>query len=201
VNHGQSEAYFIPRKNIIFDVFMQKAGWWPDFQLRFFKKGVVTWTDTIHSVPTVHGKVEYLAQEEQLALTHHNYQSIGQYLSRMDRYTTIQASESLLASVDTSELIKTFSDEFLSRLFLHEGINAGMHGVGLSFLQGFSNLVVALKIWEGRGFPETQADQRKTIVALYHFTKDLQYWIADWEVKHARGLKKWVFKFRRKWQA
>jgi len=33
------KGYFIPRKNIIFGKWIEHTGWWPDYQLRLFKKG------------------------------------------------------------------------------------------------------------------------------------------------------------------
>src|SRR3990167_10491448 len=38
----------IPRKNIIFGKWIKHSGWWPDFQIRFFRKGKVSWDDQIH---------------------------------------------------------------------------------------------------------------------------------------------------------
>src|SRR6266498_5902614 len=38
---GQSETECVnlPRKNIIFNKWIQHTGWWPDYNIRFFKKG------------------------------------------------------------------------------------------------------------------------------------------------------------------
>ena len=44
--------YFrLSRKNFIFGKWVKYGGWWPDFQIRFFKKGHVFWEDKIHSIP------------------------------------------------------------------------------------------------------------------------------------------------------
>ena len=110
-------CYFVPRKNIIFGKWIQKTGWWPDFQPRFFKKDSVTWLDEVHSVPKIMGSSEYLPVDEDLALIHHNYESDSDYLVRLDRYTTITASE---ADVETRispvMLITSFSDELSRRM-------------------------------------------------------------------------------------
>src|SRR5690606_14218835 len=42
-----AEAYYLPRKNIVFGTWYHYAGWWPDYQLRFFKRGTVTWPTKI----------------------------------------------------------------------------------------------------------------------------------------------------------
>src|SRR5260370_19769528 len=51
-NNESVSAVAIPRKNIIFDKWIEHStGWWPDYQIRFFRKGKVTWSDVIHSKP------------------------------------------------------------------------------------------------------------------------------------------------------
>ena len=37
------DAYFIARRNIIFGKAIEKAGWYPDYQMRLWKKGVIKW--------------------------------------------------------------------------------------------------------------------------------------------------------------
>src|SRR3989344_1582000 len=61
----------IPRKNIIFGKWMKASMWWPDYQIRFFKKGVVTWRNEIHSKPGVTGEGIKLDDEERWAIVHH----------------------------------------------------------------------------------------------------------------------------------
>ena len=41
----------IPRKNIIFNKWVQNSFWWPDYNIRFFKKGTVKLSNKIHSKP------------------------------------------------------------------------------------------------------------------------------------------------------
>jgi len=83
----------IPRKNIIFGKWMKAAMWWPDFNIRFFKKGAVKWSDKIHKPPQVKGEGLDLEAKEEWAITHHNYQTISQFAERLNRYTTIEAKE------------------------------------------------------------------------------------------------------------
>ena len=66
----------IPRKNIIFGKWIKHSRWWPDYNIRFFKKGKVTWSDKIHSVPLIRGKGKDLEAKEVNAIVHYHYQSI-----------------------------------------------------------------------------------------------------------------------------
>lgn len=144
----------LARKNIIFNRWMKAALWWPDYNIRFFKKGRVVWTDEIHRPPKVNGEGLDLPAEEDLALIHHNYSNVGQFIERMNRYTTIEAKELIGKNYKFvwTDLIQKPLDEFLSRFFAGGGYKDGLHGLALSLLQAFSFLIVYLKVWELTSF-------------------------------------------------
>lgn len=200
-----ADCYYLPRKNIIFNKAIQRTGWWPDYVLRLFRKGFVSWSNEIHSIPITKGTVVELPAIDKKALIHHNYQHVDQYLERLNRYTSIQAQEltTKLAekkqSIDGAYITRKFYAEFLSRLFAQNGIADGTHGVSLSFLQGLSELVVSVKSWEKTGFLESKKEQEvATVEQLAQCNKELAYWIADWQVKNSSGLKQLIWKIRRK---
>jgi glycosyltransferase involved in cell wall biosynthesis len=192
------DCVYIPRKNIIFNKWIRRTGWWPDMVLRFFRKGHLEWSDELHAVPVTKGQVKELPHDEDLAIIHHNYQTVEQFITRLNRYTTIQAEEKNSQTISTAAIVHQFSDELLRRLFAQKGIDEGMHGVGLSFLQTFSETVRTLKVWENQGFGETDRDQLKTIAAFRQFQRELNYWIADWHTHHTTGLVKVYWRLRRK---
>ena len=154
-NSGEKSFYRIPRKNISFGAWIRYGMWWPDYQIRLFKKGTVEWNEMIHSVPVTHGIGGDFEASEEHAIIHHNYQSVSQFLDRMNRYTTQQANDQYKKEsfVWTSILQRPFS-EFVRRFFLAEGYKDGLHGLSLSLLQSVSELVVILKMWEKHKFLE-----------------------------------------------
>lgn len=193
------DAYYIPRSNEVFGYEMRKTGWWPDHQLRLFKKGIVTWSDEIHSVPTVAGTSDYLPAEPEISLTHHNYQTVSQFVERMNRYTSIEAEKFAESSTtDTTVLIQVFKEELFRRLFYFQGIREGMHGVSLSFLQSMYELLVVLKVWEKKKFPQQQVSDAQTLKALKMFQRELIYWTLTYEIQSKMGLGKIVPQIKRK---
>ncbi len=200
--NSETFAYFLPRKNIIFDRWIEKTGWWPDYQLRLFRRGAVQWEDTIHAAPQVSGRCEELAAKEEWAIRHHHYQTIEQYIERLNRYSTIELTSGSVASFSTSpaKTIKTFWDEFFRRCFAEKGIEEGMHGLSLSYLQSFYQLSVVLKSWQQHGFKTTDPQNvpRDIIAGLRSSQRDLNYWIADWQVQHTNGLMKLWWQLRRR---
>lgn len=186
----------IPRKNIIFGRFMQAAMWWPDYNIRFFKKGSVRWTDEIHRPPKVQGQGLDLPAEEELAIIHHNYQTISQFIARMDRYTSIQARQLVEQNfkIKWSDLIEKPLSEFLSRFFVGKGYQDGLHGLALSFLQAFSFLLVYLKIWEQLGFKENSIEFQDLEHEKSKAAFQINYWIKKSQMQSP--LKKFLSGFK-----
>ncbi|MGD9129804.1 MAG: glycosyltransferase family 2 protein [Candidatus Woesebacteria bacterium] len=200
---NSTDAYFIPRKNIIFGKWIKKTGWWPDYHLRLFRKGTVTWPKQIHAVPKLKTRqAQKLPAKEEFALLHHNYQNISQFLERLNRYTSIEANlkKDKQSSIKSNQLIKAFTDQFLSRLFEESGIDEGAHGVSLSLLQANYQLITLLKVWEQSGFKQSADDQSKIVKSLRQFQKDLNYWIADRQIKNSKSLNKVYWMIRRKFK-
>lgn len=151
----------IPRKNIIFGKWIEHSRWWPDYLVRFFRKGKVKFSDKIHTPPSTEGEAIKLDPEEKNAIVHYNFQTISQFIERLNRYTDIQ-SEGLCESgyrFKIEDLILKPSNEFFSRFFAGEGYKDKLHGLILSVLQGFSEFVVYLKVWEKQGFKDLRIDQ------------------------------------------
>lgn len=168
----------IPRKNIIFGKWIKHSFWWPDYNVRFFKKGMVIWGEKIHSRPMVHGKGSRLEAKEEQALIHYNYQTISQYLERNNRYSEIKAEELVKEDYHFSlqDLVKKPADEFLSRFFAGEGYKDGLHGLSLAILQSFVEFLIYLKVWEKEGFRQTEV---KSFPKLFQKSlKDYFHWQA-----------------------
>ena len=171
----------IARKNIIFGKWLRHSGWWPDYQIRFFRKGSVTWSDKIHGVPLTRGRSLDLAYAQELCIIHYNYQTIDQYIDRLNRYTTITAKEFFLANKKFSfqNLIEVSAKEFINRYLAWEGYKDGIHGLALAFLQAFSEMVTYLKLWELENFKEEKISLEEVKKITEKEQKNKRYWFAD----------------------
>lgn len=175
----EADYYRLPRKNIIFGKWIKHSRWWPDYNIRFFKKGFVSWNETIHSVPITQGKGADLPDKEEFAIIHHNYRTIEDYLERMNRYTRIQAEELLKNGYVFAwqDLFKKPLSEFLSRFFAGQGFKDGVHGLALAALQAFSELVLYLKVWQKQGFQEQETNKGEIKNLFKKSFKDIDWWI------------------------
>jgi len=143
----------IPRKNIIFNKWILHSRWWPDYLVRFFKRGKVKFSEEIHVPPVTSGKGQKLLATEENTIVHYNFQTISQFIERFNRYSDIE-SEQLISKgydLDWKDIIFRPANEFFSRFFAGDGYKDGLHGLVLSLLQAFSEFVVYLKIWEKMG--------------------------------------------------
>lgn len=91
VEDNTADYVRLPRKNIVFKKVLRHSRWWPDYNIRFFKKGFVSWDEIIHSVPMTEGRGMDLEAKDELAIIHNHYETVEQFIERMNRYTTVQA--------------------------------------------------------------------------------------------------------------
>lgn len=147
-------AIKIPRKNMVFGSWVQHSRWWPDYQIRLFKKTALTWPTKIHQQPTVEGEIYEMPVEEKNALLHHNYESIDDYIARMMRYAKIEATEKIEQKKEfhLKEATQNAISEFVSRYFAGEGYKDGMLGFTLAILQLFYCFLVYFYYWEKRKY-------------------------------------------------
>lgn len=196
-HQDQADFVRLPRKNLIFGQWLQHSRWWPDHNIRFFKKGSVEWQDEIHSVPITYGTGLTLEDSPALALEHQHFRTIDEYLIRSHRYSTQQAKE-LIASgyrFDPIDLIKKPFGEFLSRFFAGEGYRDGLHGLVMALLQFFSILLIYLKVWQAEGF-EPVNDRQFTPLWQKKFKaslKEFRYWFLTVKLQNSRSKKETFF--------
>lgn len=198
----EGKCFFrLPRKNIIFGKWIKHSRWWPDYNIRFFKKGAVEWSDKIHSIPLTKGEGEDLKALEGLAIVHHHYQSVSQYLERLNRYTEIQAKEKIAGGEKFfwADLLKKPTAEFLSRFFAGSGYKDGVHGLALSLLQAFSELVLVLKLWEKQGFKAEKLPMADFGRQMKQLSRETAHWLSASVIKETKSTgKKFCLKVKRK---
>jgi (heptosyl)LPS beta-1,4-glucosyltransferase len=197
----EADCYYLARRNNIWGHWIRHSGWWPDYNLRFFKNGFVSWPPELHAVPVTKGKVLQLPAKKELALEHYNYNSVSSFIQRLDRYSSIQADERSTKSpiVSTVRLLQSFRQEFIHRFAAERGFLDHQVGTGLSLLQSMSELTVLLKIWENQGgVVDSTEDLAGCQRELSLLAQDFAYWRADFEVQRHGGISRLIWRLRRK---
>lgn len=168
-----AQAYWIPRVNTVFGKEMTATGWWPDYQLRFFKRGSVTWTDSIHQPPQVEGTVAHLPAQRELALQHDNYRSVEEFIDRLNRYTTKHQADD--EGGDPVQALQKFREELWRRLGHLQAVKDQAHGIALSLLQAQYESARVLKSWQAGKFSD-QLNRKALDKELRLWERDARHW-------------------------
>lgn len=176
LENPSADYYRLPRKNIIFGKWITQARWWPDYNIRLFKKGSVSWNEIIHAVPMTQGTGFDIPIDEKFAIIHNNYTDVDSYLEKMVRYTKVQAKELIDSKYkfQWSDLITKPVNEFLSRYFYGKGYKEGVHGLVISLLQAFSEFILYVRVWNYKDIEIKDAE----ITSVFNKNiKDIKWWI------------------------
>lgn len=190
IKKPQADFYRMPRKNIIFGKWMKHSGWWPDYNIRFFKRGSVSWNEVIHSVPMTTGSGLDLPSKEDFAIRHRHYSSVEEYITRMNRYTTTQAKELNKKGVEfrwRDVLVKP-AGEFLRRYFAESGYKDGLHGLVISLLQVLSELTIYVKLWQKQKFRKRKISAEDTYEELGKISRDFVWWVYESKIKDSSNI-------------
>jgi glycosyltransferase involved in cell wall biosynthesis len=120
----------VPRHNYIFGRLTKGAGWFPDYQLRLFKHGLVHYERPVHEIAVVAGEIGNLAQP----LIHHNYVDTAHFKTKQRAYTDYDAG--ILKERGIRPKLYTYLTQpirhFWWRFITLKGYQDGLHGLRLS---------------------------------------------------------------------
>ena len=89
-DNAEFNGYWMPRKNLFLGRFLMKGGQYPDYTLRFYKKGKGRLPQKdVHEQAVVEGKVGYLKE----ALLHYPYENFSHYYRKWDKYNDFFANQ------------------------------------------------------------------------------------------------------------
>ncbi len=144
-----AEGYAIPRKNIFWGAWVRHGRFYPDYQLRLFKRGSGWFMErAVHESVEIRGTVGRL----QSPLLHQSYRSLEQFLGRSNRYSTLAAEEWIRQGrrVGLADLLFRPLGRFLSMYVLHGGFLDGWRGFLLAGLYAHYVFLRTAKVWEAR---------------------------------------------------
>jgi len=149
INENRHNGFYVPRKNFFLGRWIKHGGWWPDHTLRLFKKNAGRLEEReVHEKVIVNGGVSYLKNP----IEHYTYNSISDYLKKMDVYSALAAKELKKNGIApnlmdlTARPLLTFSKMFFIRL----GFMDGMHGLILAVFYSCYTFLKYAKTWEMR---------------------------------------------------
>ena len=140
-------GYKTPRKNFFGGRWIRHCGWYPDYNLRLYRKNAGGFNErAVHEAVQVDGNVGYLKNP----LEHYTYRDISDYLKRMDRYSTLAAEEMFKndRTIGSADLLLRPVFTFLKMFVLQKGFMDGYAGLILSCLYSSYTFSKYAKLWE-----------------------------------------------------
>jgi glycosyltransferase involved in cell wall biosynthesis len=140
------DGFYIPRRNFFLGKWIKSCGWYPNYQLRLFKKGKAKVTQRkVHEKFILDGKVGYLRGD----IIHFTHMTLKETFAKINEYSSLRAEEkSKRKKVKGIDLILYPLSAFLSHYILKGGFRDGVYGLMVSLNHAMTNLQTYMKIWE-----------------------------------------------------
>lgn len=200
--NSKINGFDIPRKNIIFGKWIRHSIWWPDYNLRLFRRGKGKFAEKhVHEKLAVQGQVDKLENP----MIHYNYQTVSQFINKLNKTYTESETENFLESgksIYWFDAIRWPTADFVKTFFHQKGYKDGMHGLVLSLFQAFYALVFFAKVWEKKeNFKDMTPEYflKEVIREFQKAAKDTRYWIYE-TLMSENPAKKIYYKIRRKFK-
>ena len=140
-------AFAVPRKNILLGKWQKHGGWWPDYQIRLFKREALKgWSGELHETPAFSGKLGYLKNP----LIHLTHRDIASMMEKTAKWAPIEAklrAEARHPKMSGWRFAKIVKGKLFSQ-FLKGGWRNGTEGWIEIFYQTFSFFITYVKLWE-----------------------------------------------------
>jgi glycosyltransferase involved in cell wall biosynthesis len=140
-------GFFFSRRSFYLGRWICHGDWYPDYQLRLFKKGHGQWQGTNpHGRAHINGKTRYMKHD----IYHLNYKNFSHQLRTMDNYSNIFADVMIERGkgFSLSQLIFRPLYKFIKVYFFKLGFLDGFQGFTLAISNAFYIFVKYVKLWE-----------------------------------------------------
>jgi glycosyltransferase involved in cell wall biosynthesis len=145
--HDSLNGYEIPRKSFFLDRWIQNGGWYPGLQLRLFKKSKARMNHRpVHEGFLVEGLNGMLKAD----LNHYTYNSLHQYIEKMNDYSSLD----VMNKIGNGRIIRWYHfifnplSVFLRMYVSLCGYKDGLYGFLLAYYSALHTLAIYAKSWE-----------------------------------------------------
>lgn len=140
---------FIPRKNYFMGRLMHCH--YPDYIMRFFRNGTVTWPPTVHSIPVVKGRTEHIpARRMDLAFEHLAKDGVADILRKTNLYTENELEKKRDKRYGLLAFLWRPFFRFFKAYVLKGGFRDGLPGFIRACLEGHYQFIMLAKMAERR---------------------------------------------------
>jgi glycosyltransferase involved in cell wall biosynthesis len=144
------DGYRIPRKTFFLGKLIRHGGWYPDYNLRLFRRGKGSFGErAVHEAVRVQGSVG----KTHHAIEHHAYPDLASYLSSINKYSSLAVDvmgEKGISRFKTSwmHILLRPVLTFVLKYFFRLGFLDGKHGLVLNLFHSYYVFAKYAKAWE-----------------------------------------------------
>lgn len=147
--HGaDADAFAIPRYNRIGQRILRGSGWYPDHQIRLFRRGCVSWPGGTHRAPEVltgPDRLHRLAPPDCLHIHHNNYADLAELIERQARYARHDVYDTSPGGFDPGAYAGAALAEYARR---HEPGKDGDLSHALAIVMAWDRIMRGLIHWD-----------------------------------------------------
>ena len=145
---GTTDAFAIPRFNAIAGRILRGTGWYPDHQIRLFRRDCVRWMGGVHRPPEVTtgpARLLRLAPPDCLHLHHENYATLTAVIEKQVRYAVADDYPTDPEAFDFGSYVQAAYDELARR---QDPARDGELSTALALVMAWNALVRGLVHWD-----------------------------------------------------
>lgn len=140
------DGFFIYRRTYYLGRWIRYGGWYPDGEVRLYKRDKGRWEGGLHAKVVVEGRIKKLKNQ----YLHYTYEDISDQIKTIDRYSKI-AAEDLQKSGQAFSLIKLLLHpplRFVKEYLLKLGFIDGLPGLIIAVSTMYYVFIKYAKLWE-----------------------------------------------------
>ena len=163
VSKNDADIIEIPFRHYIMGDCVKHSGWGYTHLPRFFRRGKVTYTETIHDYihKVADARIVRLEEKDEICIIHFNYTDSSHFVEKLNRYTRVEAQRLFDKGVRFSYYLtfKALFREFYNRYFRGKGYKDGVRGFSLCIMMAFYRVLSYIKLWELREFKDKPVNE------------------------------------------
>ncbi len=140
------DGFFVYRRTFYLGRWIRYGGWYPDGEIRLYRRNKGRWEGGLHARAVVNGRVQPLKN----LYHHYTYRDISDQIQTIDKYSRI-AAEDMLQQGETFSLFKLLFHppfRFIKEYFFKSGFRDGLPGLVIVMSTAYYVFIKYAKLWE-----------------------------------------------------
>ena len=140
------DGYKIPRKSFFLNKWIKHSGWYPNYQLRFFRKNSAFVNNRlVHEGNVVKGNTGFFTSD----ILHYTVQSLSDFSDKINNYSTLEAIEKYgRKKVGAIDILLRPPLGFLKEYIIKLGFRDGIYGIMVAYFDAITKALTYMKIKE-----------------------------------------------------